>query len=571
MNYLEYALSIFEPGKVHLIPVNEDKRPMCKWASFQEQQTEEDIKRIFSTPSWGIAMLTGVGNMEVIDIDSDDYDGPIPLHDDFFATISTFIEEDLAAATTKSGGMHVVYRCNEIEGNQKLARNEKGDVIIETRGKGGYIVIAPTPGYEWISCDPTMIPAISTETRESLVNVSRAYDQFVEPVVAPPVVTNTTPIQHPGLSTIDDYNQIHGWNHIVGMLQSNGWAIDRTNATHVYMRRPGKNKGHSADIHKEKNLLKVWSSNAHPFESETAYNAFQVYSMLNHKGDDKAAARDLYYKGYGDRTTVVEPVVLAEGVEEVDVSTIDEFEFNMFLVDRSGRSIPTAGPGSIIVITGDTGAGKSTIQDIMCMSAMNNHQFFGINIQAGEGKVVRFDTEQEAFWLKRGKKRILDSCNYTVNKSRLRYYAIEGLLKSSEKNEYAKSYVKDNPGISVVFIDNIVDLVGGVNDEDKSLTFVSEWKHLAKEYGFILVVTLHETRNTGYAQGWLGKILEQRAAWVIRMVKKGNEVGEYFVVETRKKRGEPLKEPIMFQRGRNGEINQFIPERKKQFNEYESI
>jgi hypothetical protein len=52
------------------------------------------------------------------------------------------------------------YRCDVIEGNQKLAQrpataeevkenpNEKVLVLIETRGEGGYVVAPPTDGYK---------------------------------------------------------------------------------------------------------------------------------------------------------------------------------------------------------------------------------------------------------------------------------------------------------------------------------------------------------------------------------------------------------------------------------------
>jgi hypothetical protein len=44
-------------------------------------------------------------------------------------------------------------------------------------------------------------------------------------------------------------------------------------------------------------LLYVFSSNAHPFEPETAYDKFAAYALLEH-GDFQAAARLLALKGY---------------------------------------------------------------------------------------------------------------------------------------------------------------------------------------------------------------------------------------------------------------------------------
>jgi hypothetical protein len=45
----------------------------------------------------------------------------------------------------------------------------------------------------------------------------------------------------------------------------------------------------------------VFSSNAWPFEPQTAYSKFAAYALLEHHGDFRAAARLLALKGY--RTT----------------------------------------------------------------------------------------------------------------------------------------------------------------------------------------------------------------------------------------------------------------------------
>ena len=63
-------------------------------------------------------------------------------------------------------------------------------------------------------------------------------------------------------------------------------------------RRPGKDSGgHSATF--DGHVFYVFSSNAAPFESERGYNGFQVYALLEHRGDFTAAARALLDKGYG--------------------------------------------------------------------------------------------------------------------------------------------------------------------------------------------------------------------------------------------------------------------------------
>jgi hypothetical protein len=72
-----------------------------------------------------------------------------------------------------------------------------------------------------------------------------------------------------------------------------------------YWKRPGKEGPgwsattgycHGAD---GAELLRVFSSNASPFEEGKAYGKFRAYALLHHGGDYQAAARELASKGYG--------------------------------------------------------------------------------------------------------------------------------------------------------------------------------------------------------------------------------------------------------------------------------
>lgn len=553
-NYLDIALSAFKPGEVHLIPVNSDKTPACKWKDYQESQTEEDIKRLFSRPCWGMAMLTGVGYLEVIDIDSKHWEGSIPLHDDYITTVGGLLSAPIVAQKTISGGMHLLYRSYMVEGNLKLAKSN-GKTVIETRGEGGYVVVAPTPGYEWTNGDLTVIPFISDDDRESLMQVAKSYgdeEEVIEPKPANLATSGTTPA--------DGYNNKHNWRDMLHMLEVNGWSQVKEDSKRIYLRRPGKDRGsHSGDILKDRNLFKNWSSNALGGE-EATYSAFGLYAQLNHNGDYSAAAKALYEDGYGDRvvpTSTIEPVKVERMRARRVTEDEEEIEFTWHYNTHSGREIPIAGPGSIVVITGDTGAGKSTIQDLMCATALAGKKFLGLSINLKGGKIARFDTEQETFWLKLSNRRVLKMAGLHRETNRFDYLSVEHLYKVAEKVAEIDAYLEENNNVSLLMIDNIVDLLGKVNDEEASLNFVNKLKAHAKERGYVLVVVLHETRSSGLAQGWLGKIFEQRAAWVIRMkAEKTSDGIEVYTAQNRKKRGEPFNN-IQFIRGPHGEIIEY--------------
>jgi hypothetical protein len=82
----------------------------------------------------------------------------------------------------------------------------------------------------------------------------------------------------------------------------------------MYWRRPGKiGPGISATTnYGGSHLLYVFSTNAAPFEPDTAYTPFAAYALLEHRGDFTAAARALALCGNGewwsgDRRLPVDP------------------------------------------------------------------------------------------------------------------------------------------------------------------------------------------------------------------------------------------------------------------------
>jgi hypothetical protein len=78
---------------------------------------------MFSHPkAQGVAVVCGSvsGNLEVIDIDCK-YGVDFNEYATEIKKISPFLYEKLLIIQTKSNGYHIYYRCDKIEGNQKLA------------------------------------------------------------------------------------------------------------------------------------------------------------------------------------------------------------------------------------------------------------------------------------------------------------------------------------------------------------------------------------------------------------------------------------------------------------------
>lgn len=105
------------------------------------------------------------------------------------------------------------------------------------------------------------------------------------------------PLSGTGTRPGDDFNRHADWP---SLLQSHGWVPVRQRGEVTFWRRPGKDAGISATTnYAGSGLLYVFSSNAAPFESDTACTPFAAYALLEHGGDFVAAARALSAQGHG--------------------------------------------------------------------------------------------------------------------------------------------------------------------------------------------------------------------------------------------------------------------------------
>jgi hypothetical protein len=254
------------------------------------------------------------GNLELIDFDSFEYFEPWRQLVD---KTSPGIVEKLVAVQTPRPGIHMYYRCPVIQRNQKLAQlhiqnhetgNAEFKTLIETRGEGGYALIPPSPAcchptgrlYRYISdSDLTELPTISPDERAVLIFAAQAYNQIDGPddAAAP---RRQGHFKREGVDGRpgDDFNAVANWPDI---LEPHGWSLEFVGDGGVeHWSRPGKAGSTSATVnYADRDLLYVFSTNAHPLESGRAYTKFSAFAILEHAGDFGAAACDLALKGYG--------------------------------------------------------------------------------------------------------------------------------------------------------------------------------------------------------------------------------------------------------------------------------
>jgi putative DNA primase/helicase len=323
MNTLHYALLYFNAG-LSIIPIAPDgtKRPdyallPCDdcgkptWQPFQRQRpTLEDITRWFSPvasrPTPGIAILGGQvsGGLEILDLDNqlvvEPWRAAVQRH-------APGLLDRLVLVRTPRPGLHVYYRAPQIEGNQKLAQERTGDgqrTIIETRGEGGYVLAPGSPPeshptrrtYEF--CGASTMPCLTVDERAILLSAARSLNRLPPSVPATPQVhLPSSSASRSGDRVGDDFNRRASWEQI--LLQA-GWTLVGSRGREELWRRPGKASGSSATTgHDGRDILYVFSSNASPFEPNSAYTKFAAYAHLRCRGNFSLAARELARQGYG--------------------------------------------------------------------------------------------------------------------------------------------------------------------------------------------------------------------------------------------------------------------------------
>jgi Bifunctional DNA primase/polymerase, N-terminal len=279
------------------------------WKPFQRRlPTQAELLRWFAHEFVGLALIGGQisGGLEILDFDAIDVYGPWRQMVD---ECCPGLVGRLPVTQTPDNGRHLYYRCRVVEGNLKLAQDPGLDcklkTLIETRGEGGYGIAPPSPPachssnrpYVLLHGDLTMIPTITPEERAILLNAARTFNTYVPPehvVVGPRAPASR---QANGERPGDLVNAHAVWPDI---LEPHSWTRVGQRGEATLWRRPGKRKrGVSATTNfGGSDLLYVFSSNAFPFEHDTAYSKFAAFTLLEHGGDFQAAARLLSLKGY---------------------------------------------------------------------------------------------------------------------------------------------------------------------------------------------------------------------------------------------------------------------------------
>lgn len=269
---------------ISIIPLRVDgsKAPAIPWKEYQQRYATEDEVREWFSQRYAIGIVCGEisGGLEVLDFDHETTYNYFIIRAPDFAT-------ELPIVQTPGNGYHVIYRCDEIGHNTKIATDprKRKPTLIETRGEGGYIVGVGSPlgvherknlSYHQIM-GPNLpaIPHITPEERRRIWQLARTFDRSPKPKRTQPARS------YPKCDSIEQYNRNPDWAAVLP-----GW----TTSDGIHWTRPGKKQGCSAKICTAKDgtpILTIFSTNAGV--KPQSYNAFELLVRNCFRGDRRAA------------------------------------------------------------------------------------------------------------------------------------------------------------------------------------------------------------------------------------------------------------------------------------------
>jgi len=385
-------------------------------SSWSHEQKNEFKK----SPSGNYGMVCGHTSDYLMCIDVDcKYDITGNLWHEYSSLIheqSTILKDKCCIEKTINGGYHILFKCKTEIGNMKLAsRNsteseleknkfQKKKVLIETRGKGGYFAFDPSPGYKIIHGDYKTIPYLHEEEMNLLLDTAKVFDEVVE-------IKKVYHKKEIDVSPFDDYNE-----KVISLdlLIANGWTEAKQTSKAVLLTRPGKTKGISASFLIAENLFYVFTSSS-DFENSKAYNASQVYTILNHNGDYSEASKELIKEGFGTFKQIEHRQKIEDVPKAIDCILPND-EGLQYLYDLKHNRIPMGIDFGIprvdehlkfkynqyVMFVGNTNVGKTTTLLYLLYRLANHKNInFKFLLYCAEDPISRIKRNLSQFYIKK--------------------------------------------------------------------------------------------------------------------------------------------------------------------------
>lgn len=339
---LDYCNKLLQCN-LSLLVSDKSKKPIHSWHDLQNKPaTKEQFEKYYNLPDAGnIGILTGYNNIEVIDIDLKIIPG-LQEQQAFWNELRSFIADNIDDFDNKfviyktiNNGYHIIYKCEEIAGNQKLAKLKgQKEAILETRGKGGYVVVYDK---KISKNDYTNIQEISILDREVLISICKTYN-YTGPEIETEPLKEEKHHKEYNEAKITPWSDYNTKTNIFDVVSGEFNIVRKLNDKYI-IKRHGAKSPHSGYIYKNSNCMYLFSTGT-IYPNEKLISPFVAYAIKNHSGDCKAAASKLYKDGFGSR--VIKEKFTAKETYNIKAEThfpIDVFpkDFQYFFLECSKK------------------------------------------------------------------------------------------------------------------------------------------------------------------------------------------------------------------------------------------
>ena len=521
------------------IPLRRNSKAPALKGWQKHADTPIDDFDVFKTTN-GIGLVMGYDGIQCLDIDAKHFEGD--EYNEFIGLIESndpSLMGKMIIQQTQSGGFHWIFKCREIAGNEKLAKNKSGEVTFETRGMGGQIVVWPTKGYK-IQGKITDVVEISPDERNVIWSCAKMMD--ATPPKSEPIINQPNDSVYNGdVDETTPWGEFRATYTVLDVLTTAGWTIVRENNRMVYVLRPGDTKAESSGVvFKDSGLFFPFTTSTQ-FEAEKPHDAFQAFVVLAHNGDFQSAIRELRNDGFGSQP---EPQSLPDDAlfdyESADEEQLNEMDSLLASLEVDS-TIEIAEPekaitlhfgmeqfifgtlGNFSLIQGKAKSRKSYfLSAIMAAAISSNDVCEHIRGHLSDRVNIYIDTEQGDWHASKAKNRIQSMAGFDprVNQPNFKHYRFRGLLTNKERLRLVDYIMQTTQNIGLMVIDGIVDLASkGVNDEEEATAIASKLLQWTSNNNCHIACVLHENKNDRNAKGHLGAYLVQKAETTVSLSK----------------------------------------------------
>ena len=301
-----------------IIPVDENKCPIGSWKKYQtEARTKDEIDGL-NSPLYGL--ITGYNNLEVIDIDLKVF-STLQEQNVFWNEYISFLKDNIddfdlkfVIYKTKRQGYHILYRCEKIQGNTKIARlKEHKEAIIESRGIGGMVVIYEN---KISKLSYSEIQTISERDRDIVWSISKTYNHIEENTIEVPKIKQNT-FNESIIKPWDDYNQKVS---IFDIISDDVKVVRNLNDKYI-IKRVGSENPTSGSVFKSNGCMYLFSTGT-IYPHEKLITPFIAYTYKYHNGNFTESASKIYKDGYGTRVVKKEVEIEKRELPKINESDL---------------------------------------------------------------------------------------------------------------------------------------------------------------------------------------------------------------------------------------------------------